>query len=44
VAYASVEPQLAHPLLVYTEMIASSDSRMREAAEEIRDRFWPEPS
>jgi hypothetical protein len=42
--YASGKAQLVHPLLVYTEMISSSDSRMREAAEEIRERFWPEPS
>lgn len=44
VAYASVEPHLAHPLLIYTEMIGSSDPRMREAAADIRERFWPERS
>jgi hypothetical protein len=44
VAYASTEPHLAHPLLIYTEMIGSSDPRMREAAEELRDQFLPEAS
>jgi hypothetical protein len=38
-AYAGTQPHVAHPLLVYTEMITSPDSRMREAASEISERF-----
>jgi hypothetical protein len=40
--YAGPEPHLAHPLLVYTELITSADPRMREAAEEIRGQFLKE--
>ena len=42
VAYQGAEPNLAHPLLVYTEMLASGDPRMREAAQELLKRFLPE--
>ena len=38
-AYAGSALHLAHPLLVYSEMIASMDPRMREAAEKLRERF-----
>src|SRR5690348_15803888 len=38
VAYAGPEPRLAHPLLVYTEMMTSTDPRTREAA---ADRSCP---
>jgi hypothetical protein len=41
-AYAGPEPHLAHPLLIFTEMITSSDPRMREAAGELRERFLKE--
>lgn len=39
VAYDGVRPHVAHPLLVYSEMVTSLDPRMREAADEIRERF-----
>ncbi len=39
IAYEGTAARLAHPLLVYTEMMASTDSRAREAAAEIRERF-----
>ena len=39
VAYDGVGPHIAHPLLVYSEMATSLDPRMREAADEIRERF-----
>lgn len=42
IAYESVEQNLAHPLLVYTEMLTSSDARTRESAEEIKDRYLQE--
>ena len=42
VAFEGSEPHLAHPLLVYSEMLASPEPRMREAAQEIRERFLPE--
>lgn len=32
-------PHVAHPLLVYTELLAEGDERAREAAEEIRSRY-----
>jgi hypothetical protein len=38
IAYAGTAPHLAHPLLVYTEMMASADPRAREAAAELRER------
>jgi hypothetical protein len=41
-ALEGTEPHLAHPLLVYVEMLASHDARTREAAGEIRRRFLPE--
>lgn len=43
VAYDGTAPRLAHPLLVYTEMMTSTDPRARETAAEIRERFL-EPS
>ena len=43
IAYSGTAPRLAHPLLVYTEMMASTDPRAREAAAEIYERFL-EPS
>jgi hypothetical protein len=39
VAYEGAGPHLAHPLLVYTEMMTARDPRMREGATEIRDRL-----
>ena len=42
VAYEGARLQVAHPLLVYTEMFVSPDPRMNEAANEIRDRFLRE--
>jgi hypothetical protein len=43
-AYEGTAPRIAHPLLVYTEMMASTDPRAREAAAEIRERFLePQP-
>jgi hypothetical protein len=41
-AFDGVGPHLAHPLLVYSEMLASQDPRTREAAENIRRRFLAE--
>jgi hypothetical protein len=32
-------PHVAHPLLVYTELLVEGDERAREAAEEIRSRY-----
>jgi hypothetical protein len=43
-AYAGQEPHLAHPLLIYTEMISSADPRLREAAGELRAQFMKEES
>jgi hypothetical protein len=40
--FEGVEPHLAHPLLVYAEMLASRDPRTREAAEDLRRQFLPE--
>src|SRR5205085_2208397 len=37
--YAGTSAHLAHPLLVYSEMLASNDPRMNEAAHELRERF-----
>lgn len=42
IAYEGVGPHLAHPLLVYAEMAVSIDSRMTEAAHELRERFVSE--
>lgn len=42
VAYEGPSSHVAHPLLVYTEMLVSADPRMNEAANEIRDRFLRE--
>ncbi len=42
--YAGVRPHVAHPLLVYTEMITSLDPRLREAAERVRTQFLGEDS
>src|SRR6478735_4085108 len=39
VAYDGVGPHIAHPLLVYSEMATSLDLRMREAADDIRERY-----
>jgi len=41
-AFEGIAPHLAHPLLVYSEMLASQDVRTREAAEEIRRQFLSE--
>ena len=41
-AFEGVEPHLAHPLLVYAEMLTSRDPRTRGAAEAIRRQFLPE--
>lgn len=35
-------PHVAHPLLVYTELLVEGDERAREAAEEIRSRYLGE--
>ena len=39
IAYDGTAARLAHPLLVYTEMMTTTDPRAREAAAEIRERF-----
>lgn len=36
---AGPAPHVAHPLLVYTELLVEGDERAREAAEEIRTRY-----
>jgi hypothetical protein len=41
-AFKGIAPHLAHPLLVYAEMVISADPRMREAAQEVRDEFLSE--
>ncbi|MBI5547223.1 MAG: hypothetical protein HY901_25355 [Deltaproteobacteria bacterium] len=41
-AFEGVEPNLAHPLLVYSELLASRDPRTRDTAEGIRERFLSE--
>jgi hypothetical protein len=38
-ALGGPEEHVAHPLLIYTEMITARDERGREAAEELRERF-----
>ncbi|MEO7036985.1 MAG: type IV toxin-antitoxin system AbiEi family antitoxin [Polyangiaceae bacterium] len=40
--YQGSAPHLAHPLLVYTELLSSPDPRMAEAAAELRGRFLKE--
>ena len=42
VPYEGPEPNLAHPLLVYTEMSTSMDPRMRESAEAVWKQFLQE--
>jgi hypothetical protein len=37
--YEGTEPHLVHPLLVYAEMATSTDPRMTEAAQHLRERF-----
>jgi hypothetical protein len=39
VAYAGTQSHIVHPLLVYTELMASEDPRLREAAEKVRREF-----
>ena len=41
-AFEGGEPNLAHPLLVYSEMLASLDPRMRDAAAGVRERYLSE--
>ena len=38
-ALAGPQEHVAHPLLIYTELVATRDERAREAAEEIRERY-----
>jgi hypothetical protein len=38
-ALGGPEEHVAHPLLIYTELITARDERAREAAEELRERF-----
>lgn len=42
VPYRGTQPNIAHPLLVYSEMISSADPRMNEAANELREKFITE--
>ena len=42
VPYRGTTPHTAHPLLAYAEMISSSDPRMNEAANELREKFLTE--
>jgi hypothetical protein len=39
VAYAGTQSHIVHPLLVCTELMASQDPRLREAAEKVRREF-----
>jgi hypothetical protein len=39
IAFNGALPRTAHPLLVYTELLAANDERANEAAEEVRERF-----
>ncbi len=41
-ALEGVAPQTAHPLMVYTELLATGDPRAREAAAEIQQRYLAE--
>jgi hypothetical protein len=38
VAYEGVEPKTVHPLLIYTELLATGEPRAREAATEVWHR------
>jgi len=38
-AYQGVKPHLAHPLLVYSELLASSDPQAAQAARVVREQF-----
>ena len=38
-AFEGTGPLLAHPLLVYAELLSSNDDRAHEAAREVRHRF-----
>lgn len=40
-AVAGPMEHVAHPLMIYTELLATRDERAREAAEEIRRRYLP---
>lgn len=35
------QPHVAHPLLVYAELLAHRDERSREAASKLREQFFP---
>jgi len=39
IAFEGVKPRTAHPLLVYTELLAAGAERAREAAEEVATRY-----
>ncbi len=39
IAYQGTERHLAHPLLVYTEMVSSSEPRLRESAAELEEHL-----
>ena len=43
IAFNGALPRTAHPLLVYTELLATNDERAREAAEAVWDRFLRTP-
>ncbi len=40
-AYEGPEDHVVHPLLVYSELVASGEDRAREAAEQLRRQFLP---
>ena len=39
IAYQGTETHVAHPLLVYTEMVSSSEPRLRESAAELEEHL-----
>jgi hypothetical protein len=41
VAFEGPEPHLAHPLLIYTELLVDGGERARETAEEVKARYLP---
>ena len=42
IAFEGAKPRTVHPLLVYTELLATGDERAREAAQEVWNRYLGE--
>jgi hypothetical protein len=39
IGFEGILPKTVHPLLVFTELLATGKERAREAAQEIRERY-----